>query len=353
MTVTAPSVEPLQRNYFLKGSFNIRSERIKYRYYVRRLAGVFLALLAGSGLLFVSVLPGDTKENYAIALGEDDCGDSQQALSGSVINLYSDHVLLIRLEDFEILGEFQGSDSIYPASLTKIMTTILAIEALDNFDEEIYIQPAWIQKLCDKNASMAGFVAGEAVCVRDLLYATLLPSGADAAVALACRVSGSEEAFTGLMNEKARSLGMGQTHFANATGLHDDTHVTTLKDMALLVDYALDNAIFRRVFTTHEYQTAPTPEHANGIYFESTLFGKMDEVSTADNSSVDTQGCMAGHGWILGGKTGYTPQAGLCLASLAQIDDKEYLLLTAGACGDTTTRPYHILDAVEIYEHIK
>ena len=163
------------------------------------------------------------------------------------------------LEDHQTILSFQSSEEIYPASLTKIMTAIIAIEALDDFDETVTVSPALLKSLAEKNASVAGFLPGEQVCVRDLLYGTLLPSGADAAVTLACRVSGSEEAFVKLMNEKARSLGMTHTHFTNATGLHNDSHVTTLDDLALLLEYALDNGVFYRIFTAHQYRASLRP----------------------------------------------------------------------------------------------
>ena len=346
-----------------------------------RLCLLALAAAVLTGVILAAVRPQNSHEPYAIQLSvgpsgnkcKDDTGKdgiqenntendgiqengtrtagARQTMSASVMNLYSNHVLLIRLEDFQTIQEYQSEAVIYPASLTKIMTVILAIEALDDFDEEIVIQPSWIEALQEKNASVAGFLPMESVCVRDLLYAALLPSGADAAVALACKVSGSEQAFAALMNEKARSLGMKDTCFVNATGLHDANHVTTLKDMSLLLDYALDNAIFRRIFTTHEYQTRPTKLHENGIYLESTLFGRLDAVAREDGR-IGSQGELSDGGWLIGGKTGYTPQAGLCLASLAQIYDVDYILLTAGACGDTQTIPYHILDAVEVYTHI-
>ena len=292
------------------------------------------------------------RESYAIHLAGGS-GQASSVMSDSVMDLYSDHILLIRLEDFETIREYQSTDAIYPASLTKIMTGILAIEALDNFDEKIIIQPEWIRTLKEKNASMAGFSPGEAVCVRDLLYGTLLPSGADGALALAWRISGSEEAFARLMNEKAQSLGMLHTHFSNATGLHEEDHVTTLQDMDLLLDYALDNGVFRRIFTTHQYQTEATNMHEQGIFLESTLFGKMDAAEKETDGLVDSLGQLDFGGWILGGKTGYTPEAGLCLASLAQIHNEEYLLLTAGACGTSASAPYHILDAVEVYSHME
>ena len=305
-------------------------------------------------------MPENAGESYAIQLcvcssPEQDrmsaAGDVRETAGSSVMSLYSDHMLLICMEDFQTIQEFQSDDVIYPASLTKIMTAILAIEALDDPDGQMVIQPEWIAQLQEKNASMAGFLPMESVSVRDLLYGALLPSGADAAVALACAVSGSEEAFVELMNQKAHSLGMGSTHFVNTTGLHDDRHVTTLRDLSLLLDYALDNPVFRQIFTARGYQTEATALHENGMYLESTLFGRLDRAAREDER-IGEQGSLRDSGWILGGKTGYTPQAGLCLASLARIHDKDYMLLTAGACGDTQTLPYHILDAVEVYTHL-
>lgn len=296
-------------------------------------------------------ISGDAADMYAIHLVGEEMMNGGQDNYGAAINLYSKNMLLIRLEDFQTVGELHSDVQIYPASMTKMMTALLAIEAIDNLDTKITLGENLLDSLKEKNASVAGFLPGEEVSVRDLLYGTLLPSGADAAVALACYISGSEDEFAKRMNDKAKSLGMFHTHFANATGLHDDSHVTTLKDMALLMEYALDNPVFLRIFTTRDYQTEPTNLHENGIYLKSTLFDKMADASEV--SDVDADGAVSNQMVILGGKTGYTGEAGLCLASLAQIGNKEYILLTAGACGDTTTQPYHILDAVQVYEHIK
>lgn len=313
---------------------------------------LFLALFAGFTAHGLNAdISRETEDMYAIHLVGEETMDAGQDTYGSAINLYSKNMLLIRLEDFQTVGELHSDVQIYPASMTKMMTALLAIEAIDNLDTKILLDEHLLDSLKEKNASVAGFLPGEEVCVRDLLYGTLLPSGADAAVALACYVSGSEEEFAVRMNDKARSLGMLHTHFVNATGLHDDAHVTTLQDMALLMEYALDNPVFLKIFTTRDYQTEPTNRHEHGIYLKSTLFDKMADASAV--SDVDADGAVSDRLLILGGKTGYTGEAGLCLASLAQIGGKDYILLTAGACGDTTTQPYHILDAVQVYEHIK
>lgn len=131
-----------------------------------------------------------------------------------------------------------------------------------------------------------------------------------------------------LMNEKARRLGMKHTHFVNVTGLHDDRHVTTLEDMALLMDYALDQDMFKKILTSKTYTTAPTGFHDEGLTFESTIFSRQ-EASQSEWGDFGRR------------KTGYTQKAGLCLASLAKIRDQEYILLTAGACG--ILRQSHII----------
>lgn len=123
------------------------------------------------------------------------------------------------------------------------------------------------------------------------------------------------------MNEKAAELGMDSTHFVTCTGLHDENHYTTVRDLTKLLSYALQNDTFRQIYCTSEYTTSATASAPEGLHFLSTMFKKMD--SPAVNG-----------GEIEGGKTGYTSEAGQCLASLAKVDDVEYILVTAGALED-------------------
>ena len=129
---------------------------------------------------------------------------------------------------------------------------------------------------------------------------------------------------------------MNRTHFVNVEGLHDENHYTTAKDMAILMKYALNNDIFREIITSVSYITSSTSEHPNGIEFYSTVLARIE---TTDFSG----------GKILGGKTGYTPEAGLCLASLAQKNGREYILITMGAPGNHQTEQFHFIDALNVY----
>ena len=197
-----------------------------------------------------------------------------------------------------------------------MMTVLVAIE---NLSTEMMKVPNDFSYLYEQNAALAGFLPGDLVRTSDLLYGIMLPSGADAALTVAENIAGSEAKFVKLMNEKSKELGMNNTHFTNVIGLHDNNHYTTVHDLAILLEYALKNPTFKKIFTTDIYTTAPT-QYSDGMTFKSRLFSKID--------SPNFNG-----GKLLGGKTGYTEEAELCLASLATDGKKEYILVTTNAEG--------------------
>ena len=126
------------------------------------------------------------------------------------------------------------------------------------------------------------------------------------------------------------------THFCNPTGLHDPEHVSTVRDMARLTEAALQNETFRKLFTTERYTVPATNCHPQGFTMHSTLLSQLD-------------GTELHSGRILGGKTGYTGEAGLCLASLAECGGEEYILVTAGAPSNNDEDLLHIEDAITVY----
>lgn len=265
--------------------------------------------------------------------------ESETSISISPDRLNSPNAILIRLKDQTTLMQKNSEEKIYPASLTKMMTTIVAIENLTNLQKEIQLTHYTFNDLYSANASMAGFQPGEKVRAIDLLYGVMLPSGAEACIGLADQIAGSEQDFVAMMNQKAADLGMSSTNFENTNGLHDKNHYTTVKDMAILLNYALQNDTFREIFTSSRHSTQPTNKHPEGITFYSTMFKKLN-----NNNIIG--------GEILGGKTGYTDEAGLCLASLAKVDNQEYILISAGAKGDIYSEQYNITDAVTVYNEI-
>lgn len=251
--------------------------------------------------------------------------------------LYSKTAYLLSLRDDRVLLDLNSYKRIYPASMTKIMTVLVAIEQLPALDAVIELRADIFEKTTSENAATAGFLPGEHVKAIDLLFGAMLPSGAECSIGLAEYIAGSEDAFVMMMNRKAEQLGLEDTQFANATGLHTRGHYTTARDMVLLLQSALDNDLFAAIFTTSRHSTAPTNLHPDGITMISTLFNKMsrDEIPGVS---------------LLGGKTGYTHEAGQCLVSLAEAGGNGYILITAGAYPeDPLTQLFHIEDARGIY----
>ncbi len=259
-------------------------------------------------------------------------GENNALLEG----ICSRNAVLADLESGEILAEKSGGERMYPASLTKIMTAVLALESFPDVSRSLTVPEDIFPALYEENASMAGFQPGEEASVRDLLYGALLPSGAECCLTLANNAAGSEEAFVEQMNQKAKELGMEHTHFSNCTGLQEEDHYSTARDLALLLRYALQNEEFRQAFTSLRYSVPPTAQHPQGFTFYSTALSAAEGIEISG-------------GQILGGKTGFTSEAGLCLASLGLAGGREYILVTGGAPGDHSTEPYHLLDAAEVY----
>lgn len=250
----------------------------------------------------------------------------------SALEIDSKQAILYNLNEDKIVFEKNSNEITSIASLTKIMTTIVAIENIEDLDAKVTITEKDFNGLYD--ASLAGFEVGDEVTYRDLLYGTMLPSGAEASQALANNISGSVNGFVELMNEKAKELGMKNTHFVNTSGLDINNHYSTVYDIALLLKYCLNNKTFKTIFESTSYKTS------NG---ELTLYSTFRYTAIKYNYKND---------YILGAKTGYTDDAGKCLASIAyeQNNDILYLLVTTGA-NTSTDDAYHIKDATNIYTY--
>lgn len=267
------------------------------------------------------------------------CSERKEEQEVSIKELHSKNVYLWnRMESRKEL-EVRADEKIYPASMTKIMTAVVCLESGHMVSEQLTVPDSIFEKIYQENASVAGFLPGEIVTMEDLLYGVMLPSGADSCLTLAEELFGGEGELVEQMNQKAMELGMTSTHFCNCTGLWEEEHYTSTSDIAKLLEYALKNETFREIFTSRRHNVMPTNKHPEGFTFYSTMFEGLD---------ISEVTC----GKILGGKTGYTSEAGLCLASLAEIGGQEYILVTAGAKGDHNTAPYHIEDAKYIYNQL-
>lgn len=247
----------------------------------------------------------------------------------------SDYAIMIDLDNNTVIAEKGGDEMIYPASMTKVMTLIVAYENCKNFDDTFTMTAEITDPLFEEGASVAGFSVGEKVTIRDLLYGAILPSGADATDALAIYTAGSIEKFVAMMNKKVLQLGLSNTHFSNPSGLHDKNHYSTPHEMALIFEYAMKIDECREILSTYKYTTASTDKHPEGIPLTSTMFSRM-------------KGDESGVAEIIAGKTGYTNEGLHCLVSLGKRNDngKEYVLVTAHAAA--TYDP--IYDCINLYK---
>lgn len=268
--------------------------------------------------------------------------DSTRVL-GSEID--SQNAILIDLASNEVLMTKDGDARIYPASMTKIMTLIVAYENMQSLEDTFEMTADIVDALYIANATVAGFVPGEKARIDDLMYGLILPSGGDCAVALAVYTAGSESAFAELMNKKAVEIGLTSTHFVNPSGLHDPEQYSTCHEIAMILEYALKDDFMRKVLSTYEYTTHSTSEHPEGISLRSTMLERM-------------YGDEAPGMFMVGGKTGYTTEAKNCLASFAVRYDKaseseesvyekapEYIFVTA--YGPDKWAP--VFDAINAY----
>lgn len=250
----------------------------------------------------------------------------------NALEINSEHAILYNMNEDMVLYEKDADTRTYIASLTKIMTTIVAIENIDDINEYVTIPYEGLEGLIEANASVAGFRLGQKVTYKDLLYGILLPSGADATKTVAYYIAGSEEKFVDLMNEKAEELGLTNTHFANTSGLDTDNHYSTVREMSIILKYALQNETFKEIYTTNKYTTSD-----NSLTFKSVYSNYLNRYDLENK-------------YVYGSKTGYTTLAGYCLSTIANYDGVEYMLITTNADG-TSNYPLHIMDAQMIYDY--
>lgn len=258
--------------------------------------------------------------------------DTRQIFSDQVI---STHAILIDESKNTIVASKDPKAQISPASMTKVLTVLVAAEQLseeqleDTFTMTIDITDYSYVHDC----SNVGFLVDEKIKVRDLFYGTILPSGGDAAVGLATYVAGSHEAFVELMNKKLEELGISDTaHFTNCVGLYDENHYCTVYDMAVIMKAAIQNELCRKVLSEKCYTTEATAEHPEGITISNWFLRRIEDKETG--------------GEVIGAKTGYVNQSGSCAVSYSIAEDgTPYICVTAGSSSSWRC----IYDQVEIY----
>ncbi|MDO4438198.1 MAG: serine hydrolase [Eubacteriales bacterium] len=243
--------------------------------------------------------------------------ESDEAFNTDGVN--AEAFALFDITDKEIISQKNSFEKVYPASTTKILTCLVALEN-SNLDDIVTVPKE--SEITVSGSSMAALRPGDQLSMRDLLYGLMVPSGNDAAVAIAHHISGSIDSFSKLMNEKAVELGATHSNFINPHGLPDDNHYTTVYDMYLIFQEALKNKDFLEIANKKEYTATVTSADGqqrevvwkNGNGFLSGKFTLPEGIS------------------ITAGKTGHTSKAGFCLVLAEKdTDGHEYISIVMKA----------------------
>ncbi len=249
--------------------------------------------------------------------------------------IFSTYALLVDEESDTIVGTRLERERICPASMTKVLTILVAAEAIteEQLDDTFTVTREITDYGFINDCSMVGFLEGEEVTVRDLFYGTVLSSGADAALGLAIYTAGSQEAFMERMNRKLEELGLSESaHFTNCVGLYDEEHYCSLYDMAVMMKAAIRNEWCKTLLAARTYTTAATPEHPEGIAISNWFIRRIEDKDTG--------------GKVVAAKTGYVIQSGNCAVSYGEFaGGKTYICVTADAHSSWRS----IYDHVEIY----
>ena len=245
------------------------------------------------------------------------------------IEVTADSVVLINLDNDQIIYEKNPDNEEILASLTKIMTAYTVIENVEDLEEKIKITEEDIANLY--GFTCIGLEVGDKVSYLDLLYGTILHSGADASQSLAIHTAGSIEKFNEMMNIEAEKLGLRNTKFKDSFG-GDDGNVSTARELSILLKEALKNPTFKKIFSSNQKTLS------NGLIVYNftrnyAIFHGLDE------------------NLLTGNKSGYTPEAGLLLASTATINNTNYALIVMKS-NINTYMSQHVLDTYKIYDYI-
>lgn len=228
--------------------------------------------------------------------------------------LYSQAYMLLSLDDpsFPVVAEKNEDKRMYPASLTKIVTTMVVLNKVKDLSQKTKVSQSAYDAVLGTGAQTAGLKVGESLTIEQLLYLTMVHSACDACHVLAEFVSGSTDAFVAEMNSWVQSLGCKNTHFVNPDGLHDPNHYSTAADLAKITLKALQNDTFERISTTVQYK------------YKNTTF-------THTNLMLQSGYVSYYYEYASGIKTGSTEEAGYCVITKASKDGYNYLAVVLGA----------------------
>lgn len=262
-----------------------------------------------TGMVAIKVPKPEMVEGYNM-----DTSSATAAISEE--DVQSQYATLINATTGKVVVSRNGLTRMNPASMTKVMTVLVACENITDLNKPCEILVEDTDYAYKNDLSIAGFEEGEIVPLKDILYGAIMPSGGECCHALERIVAGDEEAFIRMMNDKAKELGLKDTHYTNSAGLFNDNHYTTAVDMGMVMKAAIENDLCRQVLYEHIYNTASTEQHPSGIELSNWFQRRIeDKYSTTE---------------VLGAKTGYVPQSGNCAASYTLSDNGDVIICVTG-----------------------
>ena len=256
--------------------------------------------------------------------------------SGFTVN--AKNALLVSMDTGEVLYSKNENQKVYPASITKIMSVMLILESnMYNPDAKIAMTKEVLKLISGTGSSVSNLKVGEEITHLDLIYLVLMSSFGDCAYLGAITFGGSVDNFVDMMNEKAKNLGLKNTHYTNPVGLHEAGTYTTAYDTYKLASYALKNSTFKKVCESTRY-TVPATNMSGARTISTTNF-------LQDNTTNYY------YSYAKGVKTGYTDEAGRCLVSTASYNGYNYICILFGCPPNAGTR-YEFIDSKNLYRWV-
>ena len=264
----------------------------------------------------------------------------------SNLDLYAEHAILIRISDMSTVAYKDADTVIYPASMTKVMTVVVALDHIQDLDATYEIKRSVVAAIPSgsSNAGLYEFV-GKKMSYRDLLYGISYLSASDSVLCVIDALGLTMDEFVSLMNEKAKEIGLKNTTFGGAIGMDTERNQTTCRDVAAIMAYAMENPICRELFGGTQYRT----QSVTDLYYNSTLHTSVKEFGKKPDTLLDGY-------TLLAAKSGYEVLAGYCLVSYIENDvtGERFVLVTANAeIGNDVGKKARIYDMIDIFKALK
>ncbi len=311
-------------------------------YFIILFTTIALLIAATVSLLAVLLIGSDSKPSYNNNWQDNIGGDNNQvgninslfptnptkdnyisASNESVVqigsNILSNNAILVDLSDNTSIAEKNADKQIYPASMTKVMTLLVACENVTSLDKKLVVTQEDIDFKIQTDGSglLVASSLGDGFTIEDLLYMISYKSDTIACLMIAREIAGSEENFVGLMNAKAKELGLKNTNFTNCTGLHNASHVTTCREMAAIMAYALDNSLAKQILLSTAVRKIPA-YNGNSDEFVVNYWAHCEwYAAKKDQGTRFQEDVVLKTVTVKGAKPGYTDEAGVCLVSYA------------------------------------